>query len=1004
MAKKNKQLLDDATDLVRVYRQHPVLAAQDLLNIDLAVPQQKILNDYWFKNFVLVSAGRGSGKCITGDSLVFTDKGIIPIRDLGSTLEVVKDLDVGIKSLEGYENTSLWYNDGFQKVNKIETSFGYNLCGTDDHKVIVINEEGDLAWKSLKDISIADYVAIDRKVDLWSKVDCCSEDEALLAGLLVGDGCFRGAEYHLGFTNSDQEVLKVYKEVGERIFGFSPSLVVSKDKSPNLNYYRKSVWNRLEEIGIKNNILTEDKVIPKSVLKSSKDVVRKFIQGLYESDGGSEKIDAAGNITITTKSYKLAYQLHTVLLNFGIISSLKNKKVVYQGKDKWYKTITINSENIDVFYEEIGFISSYKNNRFLKIINKKRNPNVDVVPNLKNVFFRMWDKTRGVISYLEREKLKRYKYGYENPSYRSLEREIKKYPFDDRDKNKLVNLLEKKYFFDKVVKKEEGHEEVFDLSVPESNSFVANGFVNHNTFLCATFACLWAMLYPGQRIGLIAPSFRQAKTLFSEVKKIWSTAPILQEATLRKPIMASDRCYLEFRQVGITHPSLIEAIPLGDGGKIRGARYYVIIADEFAQIPEEVFNAVVVPMGATVANPMENVRRIARQQELIEKGLASQDDFQEGKANKIVMVSSAYYQFNHMYSTILEYEEAIRHGEEKYAVHRISYRDMPEGFLSKENIDNARKKLSKIEFRMEYEAIWEADSAGVFKASLIEKCKKSSSDTVHIEGHPGSQYVLGVDPARASDAFAICLLELTQEIGVPNKLVGAWEFYQNVYPKMAKTIIDLCDAYNVVAVHLDVGAGGGGLALKDLLGEEERFKEKRLLDAEDEETEGLIGKRILYTFQPSPRTNAEAVYATLNLMEQGNLTLPLRPQPKNTSAQEMALLEEKEKLFETVEELLRQVMLIEVTQNKTGTAHFDVPSGGGHAAQKKDLYTAYILAAKKAYDITLSVDEPEEILHVGLLENRSDTSYVPTNSLDKELDVLPAPVNSWAYRKTFKPG
>lgn len=49
-------------NMIRFYRDHPVLAAEDLLRVKLAVPQQAILNDMWFKNFVLVTAGRGVGK------------------------------------------------------------------------------------------------------------------------------------------------------------------------------------------------------------------------------------------------------------------------------------------------------------------------------------------------------------------------------------------------------------------------------------------------------------------------------------------------------------------------------------------------------------------------------------------------------------------------------------------------------------------------------------------------------------------------------------------------------------------------------------------------------------------------------------------------------------------------------------------------------------------------------------------------------------------------------
>lgn len=518
------------------------------------------------------------------------------------------------------------------------------------------------------------------------------------------------------------------------------------------------------------------------------------------------------------------------------------------------------------------------------------------------------------------------------------------------------------------------------------------------TFLNSVFACLWALLYPGQKVGLLAPSFRQAKMLFSEVEKRWMQSPLLQEATLTKPITASDRCYLPFRQAGFRQASIIEAVPLGDGSKIRGARYYAILADEFAQIPEDIFNTVILPMGATVADPMENVKKIARQRELINRGLATKDDFEKSGDNKVIMTSSAFYQFNHMYVTKLAYEEAIRRGEDKFATHTVSFRDMPEGFLSEENIKNSKAKLSSIEFRMEYEAIWEADSAGVFKASLIEKCRRDSNHTVALKGKPGAEYILGVDPARASDAFALCLME----VGHPFKLVAAWEYYQNVFPKMAQTIMDICNDFNVIAIHMDAGAGGGGLALKDLLAEEERWgAAMRILDAEDEELEFATGRHMLYMFNPSPKSNAEAVHSSLSLMEKDGLHLPRRPQLKGD---DFSRLDEEEALYETVETLLRQLMLIEVSESRSGVAHFDVPSGGGHASQKKDLYTAFILAGRKAYEMAISDDDEGGILEVGIVQQRPDLVHIPKNTLTESLDVIQAPVNSWPFRKTFKPG
>jgi len=477
--------------------------------------------------------------------------------------------------------------------------------------------------------------------------------------------------------------------------------------------------------------------------------------------------------------------------------------------------------------------------------------------------------------------------------------------------------------------------------------------------------------------------------IFSEVERIYGMSPILQEACARPPTKQSDKCHLTFRQAGKTPASVIESVPLGDGGKIRGARYYVIIADEFAQLPADIFNLVIVPMGATSANPMERVRAVQKQQKLIELGLATADDFKEETANKMIMTSSAYYQFNHMYDRVLTYDRLIEDGSTKHANHNISYKDLPKGFMSEENIIEARNTSTEDQFKMEYEAVWLSDSAGIFKASLIDRCKMLSNHTVALNGSPGKEYILGVDPARTRDAFAMCMIE----VGSVNKVVGAWEFFNQDFPSMAAFIFDLSKRFNLVAIHMD--SQGGGAAIKDLLEEEARFGKDRILDADDDANRHAEGRKILYLANFSPKWIADANYASINLMEKGGLAFPVPAQTKDDI--DFRYLEEMEKTHDTVDRMLGQMLSIEVSESRAGVAHFDLPEGA-HGKKKKDLYTAFILAAKKAYDIAFSQGEVGNIIRLGLVEPlRIGSVTRPTNQL-QDMGVMPADLTGWGYR------
>jgi hypothetical protein len=473
------------------------------------------------------------------------------------------------------------------------------------------------------------------------------------------------------------------------------------------------------------------------------------------------------------------------------------------------------------------------------------------------------------------------------------------------------------------------------------------------TFLQAVLACLKAMLFPGHRVGLIAPTFRQSKLIFEECNRLYQRSPILRAACERKPTQQSDNCYIKFKSVAGQPGSLVQAIPLGDGHKIRGSRFFTIVCDEFPHIPEEIFNMVIRPMAATVSDPMENVERLERQQVLLEKGLITQEEIDaEGSANQIIITSSGYFTFNHMYELYKVYRDEMRAGNEKYAAFRVPYRLLPPGFLDKDNIASAKREMSSLEFRMEYEAAFIPDTDAFYKASLLEACSNTSFST-QVAGEHGKSYCLGIDPARSEDSFAICVVE----IGQPAKIVHALEIQKMPFPEMARTIENLCSAFNVTHIYMD--SQGGGMAIKDMLAENPTSHEAGpILDPDDEVHMLKPGRKILTLCNFSTDFISESNFAALRLLEHRDLLFPSVPKDYEPS-------QTQEESWQTIRDMKTQMQTIELTETPTGKHHFDVPKGGGHGKQKKDLYTAFMLAARCIYDIIWTEGLPDSILHQG---------------------------------------
>jgi hypothetical protein len=486
------------------------------------------------------------------------------------------------------------------------------------------------------------------------------------------------------------------------------------------------------------------------------------------------------------------------------------------------------------------------------------------------------------------------------------------------------------------------------------------------TFINAVFACLKCLLYPGYRVGLLAPTFRQSKFMFDECTRLWQRSPILQSATTRKPTHQSDNCYIQFKAVGGKVGSLIQAVPLGDGSKIRGSRFFSIICDEFPHIPEDIFNMVIRPMAATVADPMENVERIVRQKELLKRGLITEQEIAEGQAaNQIIITSSGYFTFNHMYALYCVYRDEMRGGNEKYAIFRVPYKLLPEGFLDKDNIESAKKEMSSLEFQMEYEAAFIPDTDGFYKASLIEAAK-SREFTTRVAGEPGKSYILGIDPARTEDSFAIAVAEL----GRPAKIVHALELQKQPFPRMTELIENLCDAFNITKIYMD--SQGGGHTIKDILAENNQAHSGGpILDPEDEVHQLKSGRFLLKMCNFGTDFIADSNFCCLRLLEHKDLLFPAVPSGEETSLAQ-------QESWEVIRTMQQQMQTIVMTETPTGKIHFDVPKGGGHGKEKKDLYTAFMLAGRCIYDLLWAEELPDDIIYHGGKMRERDGLRLPS--------------------------
>ena len=439
--------------------------------------------------------------CVVGESLVVTEKGLIPIGKLA------KEENIHIKVLskdKKIHEASKWFDSNEHPTLKITTKRGYSLTGTHNHPVLILNKDNQgkpcFQWKLLSEIKKRDFVVIDRSSDaLWPEQEApltpfyptlknkrtkkrvlptqVSTHLAFILGSFISEGSLTGKK--IEFCNTDESWISTLEEAWKKIF--PDSTLHRFKKKPNS--YGKKEYVRLEchclytieflkNLGL-NLTKSSERQIPKIILQSPKQIVKEFMRAYFEGDGS---ISISGKrfieLSCCSKSEKLISELQVLLLRFGIDSSKRFDKY----KSIW-KIYLRGHRNRLRFYKEMGFISERKNKKleFALMGAKRESAIYDFVPFIS-------DFVRGIScsKFTTANNFDRYEGMVRNYGETSTIL-LKKTGLDYSAM--FEYLLTYHYLFDEVAQIEEaGIQRVYSIKVESTcHSFIANGFINHNT-------------------------------------------------------------------------------------------------------------------------------------------------------------------------------------------------------------------------------------------------------------------------------------------------------------------------------------------------------------------------------------------------------------------------------------------------------------------------------------------------------------------------------------------
>jgi ribonucleoside-diphosphate reductase alpha chain len=340
--------------------------------------------------------------CVTGDTLVSTDEGLIPIAELAKRNRLphaILDSRVSPHFYTGAIIKAWW--SGRKPVYRVVTRAGYELRATADHKILTANR----GWVQVKDLQPGDLLLIQNRKGGFGRYG--DEHLGRILGWLVADGHVNHRDNRavLDFYAQDRELAPVFAQSVAAVIPTSqrypaPSAVaVLGQERVQIRSHR--LLEKLVELGFDP---AEKHKIPTVVWQGSEAMVKGFLQALFTADGTVQSsLGSRFSVHLTSTNLRFLKDVQILLAHFGIASRIyenrrpEGAKLMPDGRGgvKLYGTqpvheLVIGKDNIVRFYREIGFLpDSSKQKKLEQIVatyarspyrETFTTPVVDVVP------------------------------------------------------------------------------------------------------------------------------------------------------------------------------------------------------------------------------------------------------------------------------------------------------------------------------------------------------------------------------------------------------------------------------------------------------------------------------------------------------------------------------------------------------------------------------------------------------------------------------------------------
>jgi ribonucleotide reductase alpha subunit len=433
--------------------------------------------------------------CLTGDSMVVTDRGLMHLNRLGNVDgDKWQDVDFRVLTDDGSQMATKFFINGIEPTRRIKTASGYVIQGTPTHRIKVVSAEtGELEWKRMADVAAKDVVALSmgslvgqpravklpalgeesRTSDYTARVPREMNAElAELLGYFMGDGSVHSKGLRFCAAQEDPDVVERLRELGRSLFNIEAA-VSQQTGYTEVAYHSVPLTMWWEACGFKKLPPSQEHSrkgylprIPDALLATNDpQVYGAFARGLFEADGTVTN----GVACWTTAHEEFSLEVKSLLLALGIPTTSKID-ISGWGQPELHVLRVKCISYARTFVDKVNFMSDRKRSG-ITFSESLQGAKKDYVYLPKALVREPVPAGSALASSVQQSR--RNHHGAVSRRATQQLHALTQHP-------QLECALD--FLYDSVASNEDGGEQLtYDLSVPANVTYVANGFISHNT-------------------------------------------------------------------------------------------------------------------------------------------------------------------------------------------------------------------------------------------------------------------------------------------------------------------------------------------------------------------------------------------------------------------------------------------------------------------------------------------------------------------------------------------